>query len=49
MRLDSEASSAWAAHSVSRLHQQFGDAGVEHVTQIAAAEGTQSGEQLPLV
>ncbi len=44
-----ECSSAWAAESVSRLHQQLGDVGVEHATQIEAPEGSKSGEQLPLV
>lgn len=44
-----ECSSAWAGESVSRLHQQLGDVGVEHATQIEAPEGPKSGEQLPLV
>jgi hypothetical protein len=44
-----ECVSEWAAQSVSRLHQQLGELGVEHVTQIEPPEGHKSGEQLPLV
>jgi hypothetical protein len=44
-----ECLSAWAAESVSRLHQQLGDVGVEHVTQIEAPDDPKSGQQLPLV
>ena len=44
-----ECVSSWAAESVSKLHQQFGELGVEHVTQVEGPEGATSGEQLPLV
>jgi len=44
-----ECVSAWAAESVSRLHQQLGDVGVEHVTRIEAPEGPTNGEQLHAV
>lgn len=40
--------SAWAAVSVSRLHQQLGEVGVEHVMQIEEPEGP-AGKQLLLV
>lgn len=38
-----EASSAWAAQAVSRVHQQLADVGTEHLTQV---EGP--GQQLSL-
>jgi hypothetical protein len=38
-----EASSAWAANAVSRLHQQLAEVGTQHVTHV---EGP--GQQLPL-
>jgi hypothetical protein len=41
--------SAWAAESVSKLHQQLGNVGVEHVTQTEGPAGPKSAEQLPLV
>jgi len=46
-----ECVSEWAAGSVSKLHKQFGDVGVEHTTQVKgpATEDHGSGEQLPLV
>jgi len=44
-----ERSSERVAESVSRLHQQLGDVGVEHATRIEAPEGPRRGEQLPLV
>ena len=43
-----ECVSGWAAQSVSRLHQQLGELGVEHVTSIEGPDGP-AGEQLPLV
>lgn len=43
-----ECVSAWAAESVSRLHQQLGEVGVEHVMQIEEPEGP-AGKQLLLV
>ena len=43
-----ECSSEWAARSVSKLHPQLGDVGVEHVTQIEVPDDSKSGEQLPL-
>ena len=44
-----ECSSEWAAQSVSKLHRQLGNVGVEHVAQIEAPDNSKSGEQLPLV
>jgi len=46
-----ECVSEWATKSVSRLHPQLGEVGVEHATRIEApaTEDRRSGEQLPLV
>jgi hypothetical protein len=44
-----ECSSAWAAESVSKLHQQLGDVGVEHVTHVEIPDNLKDGQQLPLV
>jgi hypothetical protein len=44
-----ECISEWAAQSVSRLHQQLGDVGVEHMTQIEAPDDSKGGDQLTLV
>jgi hypothetical protein len=43
-----ECISEWAAQSVSRLHQQLGDVGVEHVTHVEAPDDAKGGDQLPL-
>jgi hypothetical protein len=43
-----ECVSAWAAQSVSRLHQQLGALDVKHAIRIEAPEAPR-GEQLPLV
>jgi len=45
-----ECVSEWGAGSVSKLHKQLGDVGVEHATHVKApTEDHGSGEQLPLV
>lgn len=43
-----ECASEWAAESVSRLHPQLGDLGVEHATQIEPPVNVRDGRQLPL-
>jgi len=44
-----ECASQWAAESVSKLHRQLGDVGVEHKTQVEAPGEFGPPEQLPLV
>jgi len=43
-----EASSEWAAKSISKLHPQLAEVGTEHVTQIEGPAPHQAGEQLML-
>lgn len=43
-----ECVSEWAAQSVSRLHQQLGEMGVEHATKVEGPDGPSGGEQLTL-
>lgn len=43
-----ECVSAWAAESVSRLHRQLGELGVEHATTVEGPDSHQAGEQLTL-
>jgi hypothetical protein len=44
-----EASSRWAADSLTKLHRQLGREGVEHVTRVAVSEDLPGGSQLPLI
>jgi hypothetical protein len=44
-----ECSSEWAAQSVSKLHPQLGEMGVEHKTHIEAPGESRPPEQLRLV
>lgn len=44
-----ECVSEWAAQSVSKLHPQLGDVGVEHKTHVEAPGESGPPEQLPLV
>ena len=44
-----ECVSEWAAQSVSKLHPQLGDVGVEHKTRVEAPSEAGPPGQLPLV
>jgi len=43
-----EASSEWAAKSISKLHPQLADVGTEHLTQMEKPDQHRVGEQLTL-
>lgn len=44
-----EASSQWAAKSISKLHPKLGPTGIEHVTRVEAPTEAIGGSRLPLI
>src|ERR1700730_8759990 len=44
-----EASSAWAAKSMSRLHERIGLPEVKHAARVEFLDGPESGSQLPVI
>jgi len=44
-----EASSAWAAKAVSRLHERIGLPEVKHAARVESLDGPERGSQLPLL
>jgi hypothetical protein len=43
-----EASSEWAANSISKLHPRLGSKGIEHVTRVEAPDESAGPQQLTL-
>ncbi len=44
-----QASSAWAAKSMSRLHERIGLPEVKHAARVESLDGPEHGSQLPLI